>query len=62
MEKAIKETERFAEWMKNKIQSVHYANHSKMTEAYDRVFQDCIRIEAFTTRTRTTIDNISVTN
>ena len=36
MEEAIKDTERFSEWMKTTVQSVHYANNSKMTEAYER--------------------------
>jgi hypothetical protein len=44
MEEAIKETERFAEWMKTKVQSVHYANNSKMINAYDRVFQNSLRL------------------
>jgi len=44
MEEAIKETERFSEWMKSKVQSIHYANNSKMTEAYDRVFQNNLRL------------------
>jgi hypothetical protein len=44
MEKAIQETERFEEWMKTKVQSVHYANNTKMTEAYDRVFQNSLRL------------------
>ena len=47
MEDAIKETERFAEWMKTKVQSVHYANNGRMTEAYDRVFQDSLRMQAY---------------
>jgi hypothetical protein len=44
MEKAIQETERFEEWMKTKVQSIHYANNTKMTEAYDRVFQNSLRL------------------
>jgi hypothetical protein len=44
MEEAIKDTERFSEWMKNVVQSVHYANSSKMIVAYDKVFQNNLRI------------------
>jgi hypothetical protein len=43
MEKAIQETERFEEWMKNVVQSVHYANNSKMTVAYDKVFKNNLK-------------------
>jgi hypothetical protein len=43
MEKAIQETERFEEWMKTRVQSVHYANNAKMTIAYDRVFQNNLK-------------------
>lgn len=44
MEEAIKDTERFSEWMKSTVQSVHYANNSKMAEAYDRVFKNSLRL------------------
>jgi hypothetical protein len=44
MEKAIQEAEKFEQWMKNKVQSIHYANHSKMIEAYDRVFQNSLKL------------------
>ena len=44
MEEAIKDTERFYEWMKSTVQSVHYANNSKMTEAYDRVSKNSLRL------------------
>jgi hypothetical protein len=43
MEKAIQETERFEEWMKTRVQSVHYANNARMTVAYDRVFQNTLK-------------------
>ena len=29
-------TENFAEWMKNKVKSVHYANNEAMIKAFDR--------------------------
>jgi hypothetical protein len=53
MEEAIKETERFSEWMKTKVQSVHYANNSKMTEAYDRVLQDSLRLQVYISKHKT---------
>ncbi len=43
MEKAIAETDRFSEWMKTKVQSVHYANNAKMTIAYERVFNNYLQ-------------------
>ena len=62
MEEAIKDVEKFSEWMKTKIQSVHYANNSKMTEAYDRIFQRNLEITVLTNKTRATFDNFNVTN
>jgi len=44
MEEAIKDTERFSEWMKNTVKSIHYANTNRMIIAYDRVFQNNLRI------------------
>jgi hypothetical protein len=44
MKEAIEDTERFSEWMKTVVQSVHYANNAKMTVAYDRVFQNSLRL------------------
>jgi hypothetical protein len=43
MEKAIQETERFEEWMKTRVQNVHYANNAKMTIAYDKVFKNYLK-------------------
>lgn len=31
------EVERFNEWMKSKIQSVHYSNNKAMCNAYNRI-------------------------
>jgi hypothetical protein len=44
MEEAIKDTERFSEWMKNVVQSVHYANTNRMIIAYDKVLQNNLRL------------------
>lgn len=30
-------SERFNEWMRNKVQSVHYANNQKMSLAFDKI-------------------------
>ncbi len=44
MEEAIKDTERFSEWMKNTVQSIHYANTNRMIIAYDKVLQNNLRL------------------
>ena len=31
------ETERFNEWMKSKVQSIHYSNNDAMCNAYKRI-------------------------
>lgn len=33
-ETKLKATERFNEWMRNKVQSIHYSNNEEMTKAY----------------------------
>lgn len=30
-------SERFNEWMRNKVQSVHYANNYRMSLAFDKI-------------------------
>lgn len=31
--------EKFDEWMRNKVKSIHYSNNEKMTNAYNRILQ-----------------------
>lgn len=33
------EVEKFDEWMRNKVKSIHYSNNEKMTNAYNRILQ-----------------------
>jgi hypothetical protein len=32
------EADKFSNWMKNKVKSVHYANNDKMSTAYQKVY------------------------
>ena len=41
---AFKETEAFEIWMRETVKSVHYADNDKMTEAYNRVFNNSIEL------------------
>lgn len=42
---AFKETEKFSEWMRNKVQSAQYCNNEKMVEGYNRVYNNYLRME-----------------
>jgi hypothetical protein len=44
-QKAIEETDRFNTWMRNTIQNVQYCSNEKMTEGYNRVYNNYIRLE-----------------
>ena len=33
------EVEKFDEWMRNKVKSIHYSNNEKMCNAYNRISQ-----------------------
>lgn len=41
---AYQETLAFEVWMREIVRSVHYADNSKMAEAYDRVFNNALEI------------------
>jgi hypothetical protein len=42
---AFKETDRFNTWMRNTIQNVQYCSNEKMTEGYNRVYNNYLRLE-----------------
>lgn len=42
---AFKETEKFSEWMRNKVRSAQYWNNEKMVEGYNRVYNNYLRME-----------------
>ena len=42
---AINETEKFNLWMRDKIQNVQYCSNEKMTEGYNRVYNNYMRLE-----------------
>jgi hypothetical protein len=39
-DKAMLECDKFHLWLRDKVQSVHYANNEKMAEAYARVYKN----------------------
>ena len=41
---AYQETLAFEVWMREIVRSVHYADNSKMAEAYNRVFNNALEI------------------
>jgi hypothetical protein len=38
--KAEKEMQRFDRWMRTKIKSIHYADNKRMSEAFERVYNN----------------------
>mgnify|MGYP001082332063 CR=1 FL=1 len=38
--KAEKEMQRFDKWMRTKIKSIHYADNKRMSEAFERVYNN----------------------
>jgi hypothetical protein len=43
--KAMQEVDKFDSWLKDKIKNVHYASHSKMSEAYAKVYANSISLQ-----------------
>jgi hypothetical protein len=41
---AFQEALAFEVWMRETVRSVHYADNSKMADAYDRVFNNALEI------------------
>lgn len=39
-DKAMLECDKFHLWLRDKVQSIHYANNDKMAEAYARVYKN----------------------
>ena len=44
---AFQETLAFEVWMRETVKTVHYADNEKMTEAYDRVFNNSLEIKVY---------------
>jgi hypothetical protein len=42
--RAEKEMHRFDRWMKTRIKSIHYANNEKMSQAYQKVYQNIVAL------------------
>ena len=42
--RAEKEMHRFDRWMKTRIKSIHNADNKKMTEAYQKVYQNIVAL------------------
>jgi hypothetical protein len=38
--KAEKEMRRFDRWMRTKVKSIHYADNKRMSEAFERVYNN----------------------
>lgn len=65
--KAKQEVERFSDWMRDTVRTIHYADHEQMTEAYNRVMNNYLEIRIhdnrdniLTEQTRIQNDNINV--
>lgn len=39
---AFKEVEKFERWMTNRVKTVHYADDKRMSEAYERVYNNAL--------------------
>lgn len=44
MQEANKQMERFSEWMLYTVKSVHYANNASMSRAYEKVYENNLRL------------------
>jgi len=44
---AFQEALAFEVWMRETVQTVHYADNEKMAEAYDRVFNNSLEIKVY---------------
>ena len=44
-EKAMQDVDRFDQWLKEKIKSIHYANSAMMSEAYNIVYENSLKLQ-----------------
>jgi hypothetical protein len=44
MDEANKQMNRFSEWMLYTVKSVHYANNAGMSRAYEKVYENNLRL------------------
>ena len=44
-EKAMQDVDRFDQWLKEKIKSVHYANSAMMSEPYNIVYENSLKLQ-----------------
>ena len=44
MEAANRDMSRFGEWMINRVKSIHYANNTGMSRAYEKVYENTLRL------------------
>jgi hypothetical protein len=44
MTEANKQMTRFSEWMLYTVKSVHYANNASMSRAYEKVYENNLRL------------------
>lgn len=44
---ALQEASAFEEWMRNTVKTIHYANNEKMSEAYERVMSNYLKIKLY---------------
>lgn len=46
-QKAIREMDRFSDWMRETVRTIHYADNAKMSDAYQRVMQNYLEIKVY---------------
>lgn len=44
---AFQEALAFEVWMRETVKTIHYANHDKMSEAYDRVVNNYLELKVY---------------
>lgn len=49
---AMQEALAFEVWMRETVQTIHYADNDKMSQAYDRVFNNSLEIKIYESNKR----------
>jgi hypothetical protein len=60
--KARQEVDRFSDWMRDTVRTIHYADNERMSEAYDRVLNNYLEIKIYENKEKSLTDTTRIQN
>ena len=49
-QKAIQEVDKFSDWMRDTVRTIHYADNRGMSEAYERIMSNYLEIKIYSNK------------